>query len=248
MELDWSTFTLEIVNFLALVWILQRFLYQPVLATLRERRARVERTVDEARAAEARASALQTRFESRLAEWEQEKAAAHARFDAEMAAERIRQMEALSRDLAAERERSAVLDAHRQETLQRELAVQAGAQARAFATTLLTELASPALEARLVQVFLEQFSALPEDRLASLLAGQTAPERGVVASAFPLPKELRQAVSDAIGARLGTSVALKFVEDGALLAGLRISLGARQLDLSLAGELAFFAEAANRTS
>ncbi|MCK7497495.1 MAG: hypothetical protein MZW92_46940 [Comamonadaceae bacterium] len=57
-----------------------------------------------------------------------------------------RQMEALSRDLAAERERSAVLDAHRQETLQRELAAQARAQARRFATTLLSELASPALE------------------------------------------------------------------------------------------------------
>ena len=32
MELDWTTFVLEIVNFLVLVWILQRYLYRPVLA------------------------------------------------------------------------------------------------------------------------------------------------------------------------------------------------------------------------
>ena len=39
MELNWTTFALEIVNFLALLWILKRFLYRPVLATLAERRA-----------------------------------------------------------------------------------------------------------------------------------------------------------------------------------------------------------------
>jgi F-type H+-transporting ATPase subunit b len=42
MELDWTTFALEIINFLALIWILKRFLYRPVLATLGQRRAGIE--------------------------------------------------------------------------------------------------------------------------------------------------------------------------------------------------------------
>ena len=37
MELDWSTFALEIINFLALLWILKRFLYRPILAVVAER-------------------------------------------------------------------------------------------------------------------------------------------------------------------------------------------------------------------
>ena len=32
MAFDWTTFGLEIINFLALLWILKRFLYRPVLA------------------------------------------------------------------------------------------------------------------------------------------------------------------------------------------------------------------------
>ncbi|WP_201209879.1 hypothetical protein, partial [Rhodocyclus purpureus] len=42
---------------------------------------------------------------------------------------------------------------------------------------------------------------------------------------------------------LGQGIALNFVVDPALLAGVRLSLGAWQLDFSLAGELAFFAQA-----
>ncbi len=205
MELDWTTFALEIVNFLALVWILKRFLYRPVLATLAQRRAGIERVLSGAREAEARASVLKNQFEGRLADWEQEKAAARARFDAEMAAERSRQMEALSRHLAAERERSAAQDAHRQETLQRELAAQAGIQARQFASKLLARLAGPDLEARLVKLFIEELATLPDERVAPLRAGHNGNGQGVVASAYSLSEEQRRQVSGAIEARLGRS-------------------------------------------
>lgn len=245
MELNWTTFALEIVNFLALLWILQRFLYRPVLATLAERRAGIERSLTQARVAEAGAAALKIQFERRLADWEQEKTVARARFDAELASERARQMEVLSRDLAAERERSAAQDAHRQETLRRELAAQASTQAREFASVLLGKLAGADLEARLVELFVDELAALPEARLTPLRAGQNGNGRGVVTSAYPLAEAQRQQLSSAIDARLGMHGQLEFVEDGKLLAGVRLSLGAWQLDFSLAGELAVFAEASD---
>ena len=75
MQIDWTTFALEIINFLVLVWILKRFLYRPVLDTLARRRAGVEHTLAEARETEARAKTLQDQYASRLAEWEGEKPA-----------------------------------------------------------------------------------------------------------------------------------------------------------------------------
>ena len=244
MGLDWTTFALEIINFLALIWILKRFLYRPVLATLGQRRAGIEANLKEARVTQGRALALQSQFESRLADWEREKAAARSQFDAQMAAEHARQMEALDRDLAAERQRSAARDAHRQETLQRELASQSGALARQFASALLARLAGPEIEARLVAIFVEELSALPEERLEPLRAGQNGHGQGVLSSAHPLSEEQRRQISGAVDARLGKLVHLDFVEDSELLAGVRLSLGAWQLDLSLAGELGVFAEAA----
>ncbi|MEO0035300.1 MAG: synthase, partial [Pseudomonadota bacterium] len=38
MSLDWSSLALQTVNFLVLVWLLQRFLYRPVLAAIDRRR------------------------------------------------------------------------------------------------------------------------------------------------------------------------------------------------------------------
>lgn len=247
MELNWTTFALEIINFLALLWILKRFLYRPVMQTLAERRAGIERSLAEARATEAQASAKQQQFESRLADWEQEKAAARRRFETELEAERARQMEALAKVLASERERSAAQDVHRLETQRRELAAQASTEARLFAKAVFTRLAGPELEGQLVQLFIEELAALPEERLIAVRAGQNGHEKslGILSSAFGLTAAQRQQLSSAIDSRLGKAIALDFVVEPDLLAGARLALGAWQLDFSLAGELGIFAEAAS---
>ena len=245
MELKWTTFVLEIINFLALLWILKRFLYRPIVQTLAERRAGIERTLAEARETEAQASAMRQQFEGRLADWEQEKAAARRRFETELDAERARQMEALAKDLATERERSAAQDAHRLDTQRRELAAQAGTEARQFASALFARMASPELEGQLVQLFIEELAALPEERLSAVRAGQNGHGKGVLTSGFELTAEQRQQLSNAIDARLGKAITLEFVVAPSLLAGARLALGAWQLDFSLAGELGIFAEASS---
>ena len=244
MVIDWTTFTLEIINFLVLVWILKRFLYQPVLETLAQRRVGIERTLTEARELETRAGVLRTQFENRLADWEQEKAALRARFEQELTAERSRQMQALADALAQEQERHAAQDAHRQEALRLELESQALKQARRFATTLLARLASPELEARLVEAGLEDFAALPADLLNGIAAVARTPGAQVrVASAFPLTEEQQERIGAALAARLGASPDLDFRVDATLGAGLRLALGSWQLNFSLADELAQFAAA-----
>lgn len=250
MAIDWTTFALEVVNFLVLVWILKRFLYQPVLAVLARRQAGVTRTLEEARQAEAAAAGLQAQFERRLADWEAEKAGLRAGLQAELEAERGRQLQALSQTLAAERERQRAQEAHRQEQQRHELEGQAIQVARGFATRLLSRLAGPELERRLIEVFIEDLAHLPQERLAELdaeLAAATPGEerRALITSAFPVAEAQRQRIAAALNARLGRSLHLSWAEDAELLAGLRVALGPWQLDLSLADELHAFAQAGN---
>ena len=72
MELNWSTFALEIINFLVLVWILKRFFYQPVLEVIARRRAGIEKTRTEALQLQDEAQALRSQYENRLTEWDKE--------------------------------------------------------------------------------------------------------------------------------------------------------------------------------
>lgn len=246
MNIDWTTFALEIINFLALVWILKRFLYKPVLETLAQRRASIEKTLSEARAAEVRAQGLQAQYEGRLADWVKEKAKARSELDTELALERSRQMQSLAKDLAEERARSTAVDAHRQQEMQREMETAALAQAQQFASTLLGRLATPELESRMVDLLLEDWAKLPDQQLFGLRAAAEDPALvASVSSAFPLNAVQRDRIVEALSQRLGRPLVVAFDEVPGLLAGLRISLGAWQLHLNFTDELASFAAGAN---
>ncbi len=246
MQIDWTTFALEIVNFLALVWLLKRYLYAPVLDILAQRRAGVERVLADAHATEQRAQALQGEFERRLADWDNERAAARLRLQAELAEARAQGLRALAATLADERERSVAIDALRRQQTERACASAAMAQAQRFTATLLERVADPAIDARLLERFLEEWAALPDDELRRLRLAAADP--GTVAqvmSAFPLDESQRERLRAALAERLAHDVAVHFADDRQLLAGLRVSLGAWHLHLNFADELACFAAASN---
>jgi len=113
MGLDWSTFLLELVNFLILLWILKRFLYAPIKAAIEARRERVESALAEANARRAEAERMRQDYEARLDAWQQERARARVALDQELAAERARRIEALQTELRAQRDKAAILDERR---------------------------------------------------------------------------------------------------------------------------------------
>lgn len=55
MHFDWSTFALQTINFVILVWLLNRFLYRPVLRLIDARQAEIDKQYAEARATDAQA-------------------------------------------------------------------------------------------------------------------------------------------------------------------------------------------------
>lgn len=242
MAFDWTTFVLEIINFLVLVWLLKRFLYQPVLDTISKRREGVEQTLHMAEEKEQQANALKAQFESRLAEWEKERDTARTHFSSELAAERQRQLDVLNKEIELERERNAAQEANRTETLKRELTSQCNQQARQFASRLLTQLAGPELEARLIDFFIEEVKSLPEEQIQPIQTSLAGKGVGTVSTAFTLTEEQRQRISKILDDHFEIRCQLSFLQDPSLVAGLRISLGAWQMDMSLAGELGVYAE------
>ncbi len=244
MELNWSTFVLEIINFLVLIWLLTRFLYKPVLKAIAERKAGIEKTLAASEQLRTEAEALRRQYESRLGDWEREKENARSRLVEELAAERTRSMAGLRTQLDRERERARVVEERRlSEAIQRaeEATITQGGQ---FAARLLSRLVGPELEAKIIDLLLADLQKLPDDRLQAIrtdVAGEAAPLK--VTSAFPLAPAQRESLVGAIGKLAGRKIACEFVEDKSLLAGVRISIGPWLLRADLQGELGFFAEA-----
>ena len=243
MELSWSTFLLEIINFLVLVWILKRFLYKPVLDVIAQRRTGIENQLAEARNLHEEADTLKIEYENRLAEWDQQRQQLRDALAQEFDAERARQMEALQATLVQEREKAQVAESRRRIEAAREAEHHALLQGAQFATRLLTQAAGPELEKRLVELLLDGLANLSPDQILTLKTqwGEP-PETILIASALPLPVDLRQQLEKAMSGVTGLDVPVAYKQDPKLLAGLRITIGAWVLHANLRDELKGFAE------
>jgi len=245
MEINWSTFLLEILNFLVLVWILKHFLYQPVLDTVAKRKASIEQSLASAQAAQAEAKALQAQYENRLGQWGAEREAVRESLRHEIAEERTRRLSALEQELEREREKARVLDEKLRTDSLRKCQETALTQGERFVTRLLSELAGPELEARLFVMALNQMDSLPAERLDAIrLACEEAPEAAEASTAYPLDAARRRQLADKLGGLLGLPVACHFKEDPSLLAGLHVTLGPWVFQANLRDEIKGFAAAA----
>lgn len=242
MEFDGTTFALEIINFLVLIWLLQHFLYKPVTTAIARRQGGIEKTLADAQATRSDADALKLQYENRRVEWEQEKAQARQQLQQEMAAERIRLMTALLASLDEERNKLRALEQRRAMEQRQRLEAAARAEGGRFAAHLLSRLAGAELEERIRRILLEDLPQLPEQQRQALRTAGLA-EGVKITSAYPLDQSQRADLNEALDRLVGRPVACTFEQDTELVAGLRLSLGPWMLRSSLLDELHFFAEA-----
>ncbi|MCG6951622.1 MAG: F0F1 ATP synthase subunit delta [Betaproteobacteria bacterium] len=241
MQLDLTSFILELINFAVLVWILHRFLYRPVLAAIDRRRSAVEHTLSEAKAAREQAAAARSEVETRLAEWESERAQARSALAAELAAQREKGLADAARAAEQERARLAALQAKQALEQQRANESRALEQAGTFVARLLERLSGPELDARLVELFAADLAGLGTERRTVLAeAARAAEGRVAVHSARPLDDAARARVEQALSEVLGVDCHAEFAVDAALLSGLSVALGPWLLQADLRDELRFF--------
>jgi F-type H+-transporting ATPase subunit b len=243
LELSWSTFLLEIINFLVLAWILKRFLYRPVLDVIARRRAGIAKTLSDAEARHDEAQVLREQYEQRLTRWEDERRQGRAELQHEIEEERARRMEELQDLLVTERKKAQVIEQRElAEALRRNEATALAHGAR-FASRLLGYASGPELEARLLELLLDEIGTLSTERLEALRRGIGEPASDVViATAFPLADVQRARLTEALTTALAMEVSPRYEEDSELLAGLSVSIGSWTLGANLRDELKGFAE------
>ena len=242
MDLNWTTFFLEIINFLVLVWILKRFLYKPVLEAISQRKVVIDRTLADAKAKEARAQALGEQYQNRLSDWENEKEKLRAVVVDEIRTQRAQMTAALENSLKEGREKARVLEDRRLKELQNKSEEAGVARGVQFTARLLARMACPELEARLVNLLLEDLPLLSDEQIKALRSVcRQAGLQVKVSSAFPLSASQRSVITEKLKEVTEDSITLDFNEDSGLVAGLRVSIGPWVLRANLRDELAFFA-------
>jgi F-type H+-transporting ATPase subunit b len=246
VELDWSTFILEIINFLVLVWLLKRYFYKPVLNVINRRREEIQKKISDAEGIRHEAESLKSEYENRLDDWENEKASARTALRKEIETQRKHMLDELRVSIEQEREKERVLNQRKIENEQRRNEKLAMEQALAFTSRLLTRLATPQLEAQIVRLAIEDLEKLSDEEKGLLQKAYAQAKTPVsVSSAFPLAKEHTAAIKKHLAGILDQPPECDFRQNAEILAGLRISVGSWMLKATLQDELKYFAEAGN---
>jgi F-type H+-transporting ATPase subunit b len=217
MLIDWFTVGAQIVNFLALVWLLKHFLYGRILRAIDMREKRIATQLAEAAAKETQASGQLALYESRLEEFERQRDGmlAQARADAEQqhaallekAREHVRGLEAKWQE---------DLERNRQSFLQ-DLRHRIVAEVLALTRRLTAELTGMELEQCAIQVFLRKIRSLDQKAWRQLAAGDLC-----LRSALELSDDQRTQIRQTVEERLGTAVHLRFEQASGAGLGLEI--------------------------
>lgn len=241
MEFNLSTFILEIINFLILLWILQRLFYKPLLTIIAKRKQFIEQSLNDANVIQQQADEQRTMYENQQQRWEQEKQAALTALQQQIAVERKTQLDKLAIELKQEKQKIRQSLTRQQQEIQQQLEKQALQNGAHFAALLLQQAATPELEARLLTLLVDRLTALPQ--IPTQDAKKTLTIN--VTSVYPLSAEQQQAIEQKLSTLITRPLHFHYAQDAALIAGFCIDMGTWILHANLQHELVGFAELAN---
>ncbi len=232
MQVDWVTVAAQIVNFLILVYLLKRFLYQPVVTAMAKREQRIAQCLDDAQKREHEAKTEAAHYRAKTDELEQSRAGllAGTREDAEI--QRKLWLQDARREVAqtsqqwqqqAEREKHDFLVALRR---------QAAQSIARIAGRVLADLADTTLEQQMVRAFLKRFRSLDETARQALANG---PIR--IATSFELNEPLRAEVREGVRQCIPGNPVLEFTESSGILCGIQLKAEGCKLDWTIHGYL-----------
>ncbi len=239
MLIDWYTVAAQALNFLILVWLLKRYLYQPVLDAISAREQRIAVQLADVASKEAAATKEREEFQRKNAEFESQRSALLVTATAEAKAERERQLELARKDADVLRSRLLESLTNERQALSAEIIRRTRDEVLAIARKTLAQLATASLEESMAHVFIDRLRALSaEDRKLLGAAIEAASGTAIVRSAFELPAQQRTAIEQAISEIRGAAVHVRYESVPSLISGVELSAGGRKLAWSIADYLA----------
>ncbi|TAM62719.1 MAG: F0F1 ATP synthase subunit B [Rhodanobacter sp.] len=244
MLIDWFTVGAQALNFLILVWLMKRFLYQPILDAIDARERRVAAELADAAAKQAEAKQERDDFRQRNEAFDQQRAELLDKARDEAKTERRRLLdEARAATDALQAQRRQTLDNDARE-LNQAISQRTRQEVFAIARKALGDLADTSLEERLGNVFAQRLRALDETTRAGLAAALgSAAGPTVVRSAFDLPLPQQAAIQQALDETFPAKANLKFETAADLIAGIELAANGQKVAWSIDDYLASLEQA-----
>ena len=241
MLIDWFTVCAQTLNFLILVWLMQRFLYKPILRAIDAREKRIADALAEADLKKAEAQKERDTFQKKNEDFERQRAELMSQMNDEVESERFRLLDEVRQAADTLQEKRLEIMRSDARTLSQSLTRRAQQEVFAITRKTLADLATTSLEEQVAGVFVGRLNTLTEKEKADLRAAfKDAAEPLLVRSAFELPAAQRDAIEAALNCLMGKATPVRFETAPDLVGGIDLSANGRKVSWNIAAYLQSF--------
>lgn len=243
MLIDWFTVIAQVLNFLILVWLLKRFLYQPILDAIDAREKRIAAKIADADAKETEADKQREVYQQKNDEFDQQRKTRMNEVLEAAKAERAQLLDAARQDSEDLRARLDQALKNEQRSLDEEISRSTREEVFAIARKTLSDLAGTSLEQRMTEIFLDRLRELNSAQITELKSAfKKSSDTLRVRTAFKLSAHQCAAIETALGEMLGKEKAVAFDIVPDLVSGIEISSDGRKIAWSIADYLGSLAK------
>lgn len=242
MELNWSTFILEMINFLVLIWILKHFFYAPIQKVMLARQKMVDEKIDNANKLEIDVKKLQETYENRLQEWNQEKEKNKQLFLQEVEEWKEKERAQFLKKMDEEKNKRLVHEQQNLANLKTKNIKKALFISGQFAAKFLSELSDDHLENKIIDKLIGDLTHFSKEKILILEKALKNEPKLVVQTAYKLSQEHQKKLADTVQQLLNAKGDIKFIQNPELIAGVNLQIGSIFIKANLRDELNFFIE------
>jgi F-type H+-transporting ATPase subunit b len=229
MHIDWFTFIAQILNFLVLVWLLKRVLYQPILNAIDAREKQVAAQLEDAARQKAEAETERETYQGKCDEITKNREALLLEAREKADAEQTRLVDLARSDADALRLRLQRELNEAQESVAQSLVARTRQEVFAIARKTLTDLGGIGLEERMAVAFLEQVNQLAPD-VAGCFVGASDAQ---VQSAFELPQNVQTRLDSELRKKFQLQDSIAFVARPDIIAGIEFLANGHKVEWSI---------------
>lgn len=234
MLINWFTVIAQIINFLILVFLLQRFLYKPVMQTIKKRQAMIDARWEEAEIAQQEANREAATYRQQQQELQQQEEAMTRQMREKVEREHQQLL------IKARREVEEMQTKWKEALLQekndfiRSLRQQIAEQTNLIARHALQDLANVDLEKQMIFRFCERLQKIDENQKQIITQSlQNNHQPIIIKSSFEISPESRQKISKALQNQVISNNTLNFQTSPDLICGIQVKLAAYLISWNL---------------
>ncbi len=238
MLIDWFTVGAQALNFLILVWLLQHFLYKPILAAIDAREKRIADQLADATRKQADAQKEHDEFDSKNKAIDEQRNTLLTKATDDAKAEHDRLLDEAKKEEDAARAQRADTLKNDNARLSKEITRTAAGEVFGIARKTLNDLSTVSLEARIAEVFtrrLREMDGPAKTTMGDAIKASSDP--AIVRSTFAQPDDQKAAIQNAINETFAADVHIGFETTPDGVCGIELTAGGQKISWTIANYL-----------